>query len=69
MMVVVRFGKNCKMAVVRFGGECKAIIDEEVRDARITDRRTAIVKLVFDEERNLEDVLVNNIYVWRRGER
>ena len=57
------------MVAVRFGKDCKAIIDEEVRDVRISDGRTAIVKLVFDEDWNLKDVLVNDIYVWRRGER
>ena len=57
------------MVVVRFGRNCEAVIDEEAMDVRITDGRTAIVKLVFDEEWNLEDLLVNDIYVWRRGER
>ena len=57
------------MVAVRFGKDCKAIIDEEVRDVRVSDGRTAIVKLVFDEDWNLKDVLVNDIYVWRRRER
>jgi len=57
------------MVVVRFGKNCEAVIDEEVRDVRITDGRTAIVKLVFDEEWKLESVLVNDTYVWRREER
>jgi len=53
------------MVVVKFGEGCEAIIDEEVRDVRISDRKPAIVKLVFDEEWKLKDVLVNDIYVWR----
>ena len=55
------------MVVVRFGKTCETIIDEEVKDVRITDGRTAIVKLVFDENWRLKDVLVNDTYVWRRG--
>ena len=55
------------MAVVRFGKDCKVIVDEEVRDVRITDGRTAIVKLVFDEEWKIREVLVNDKYVWKRG--
>ena len=53
--------------VVRFGEGCEIIIDEEVRDVRISDGRIAIVKLVFNENWFLEAVLVNDIYVWRRG--
>jgi len=67
-MVVVRFGKNCKMAVVRFGEECKAVIDEEVRGVKVSDGRTAIVKLVFNEDWKLREILVNDIYVWRGKE-
>ena len=55
------------MAVVRFGKDCKVIVDEEVRDVRITDGRTAVVKLVFDEEWKIKEVLVNDKYVWKRG--
>ena len=54
------------MVVVRFGRGCEIIIDEEVRDVRISDGRTAITKLVFDEGWNLEAILVNDIYVWTR---
>jgi len=54
------------MVVVRFGRGCEAIIDEEVRDLRISDGKTAIVKLVFDEGWNLQAILVNDIYVWTR---
>jgi len=54
------------MVVVRFGRGCEIIIDEEVRDVRISDGKTAIVKLVFDEGWNLEAILVNDIYVWTR---
>jgi len=38
------------MVVVRFGRSCEAVIDEEVRDVRISDGRTAVVKLVFDDD-------------------
>ena len=55
------------MVVVKFGGGCEIVIDEEVRDVRISDGRIAIVKLVFNENWFLEAVLVNDIYVWRRG--
>ena len=55
------------MAVVRFGKDCKVIVDEEVRDVRITDGKTAVVKLVFDEEWKIREVLVNDKYVWKRG--
>ena len=55
------------MVVVRFGKDCKVIVDEEVRDVRITDGRTVIVKLVFDEEWKIKEVLVNDVYVWKRG--
>ena len=55
------------MVVVRFGRGCKIIIDEEVRDVRISDGKTAITKLVFDEGWNLQAILVNDIYVWKRG--
>ena len=51
------------MVVVGFGKSCEAVIDEEVKDVRITDRKTAVVKLVFDEEWKLESVLVNDVYV------
>jgi len=54
------------MVVVRFGRGCEIIIDEEVRDLRISDGRTAITKLVFDEGWNLQAILVNDIYVWTR---
>ena len=55
------------MVVVRFGKSYEAVIDEGVRDVRITDGRTAVVKLVFDENWRLKDVLVNDTYVWKRG--
>ena len=55
------------MAVVRFGKDCKVIVDEEVKDVRITDGRTAIVKLVFDDGWKIREVLVNDVYVWKRG--
>ena len=56
------------MAVVRFGKECKVIVDEEVKDVRITDGKTAIVKVVFDESWKIREILVNDVYVWKRGE-
>ena len=55
------------MAVVRFGEDCKVLLDEKVRDVRITDGRTAIVKVVFDEGWKIREVLVNDVYVWKRG--
>jgi len=55
-----------EMVVVKFGRNCEAVIDEDVRDLRITDGKTAIVKLVFDENWKLESVLVNDTYVWTR---
>jgi len=55
------------MVVVRFGEDCKVLLDEKVKDVRITDGRTAIVKLVFDEEWKIREVLVNDVYVWKRG--
>ena len=55
------------MAVVRFGKDCKVIVDEEVRDVRITDGRTAVVKLVFEEDWKIKEVLVNDKYVWKSG--
>ena len=55
------------MVVVRFGEDCKVLLDEKVKDVRITDGRTAIVKLVFDEEWKIKEVLVNDVYVWKRG--
>ena len=55
-----------EMVVVRFGERCEAIIDEEVKDVRISDGKTAIAKLVFDERWNLQAILVNDIYVWTR---
>ena len=55
------------MVVVRFGEDCKVLLDEKVKDVRITDGRTAIVKLVFDEEWKIREVLVNDMYVWKRG--
>ena len=54
------------MVVVRFGRGCEIIIDEEVRDVRISDGKMAITKLVFDEGWNLQAILVNDIYVWTR---
>jgi len=54
------------MVVVKFGRGCEIIIDEEVKDVRISDGKTAIVKLVFDESWKLESVLVNDTYVWMR---
>jgi len=54
------------MVVVKFGRGCEIIIDEEVRDVRISDGKTAIAKLVFDEDWNLQAILVNDIYVWKR---
>jgi len=38
------------MVVVRFGERCEVIIDEEVKDLKISDGKMAIVKLIFDEE-------------------
>ena len=55
------------MVVVRFGKDCKVVVDEEVKDVRITDGRTAIVKVVFDEGWKIREVLVNDKYVWKRG--
>jgi len=55
------------MVVVRLGRGCEIIIDEEVKDVRISDGKIAIVKLVFDENWVLESVLVNDIYVWDRS--
>jgi len=54
------------MVVVKFGGGCEIIINEEVKDARISDGRTVITKLVFDDNWNLQAILVNDIYVWTR---
>ena len=34
--------------------EVEAIIGEEVKDVRVSDGRTAIVKLIFDEDMNEE---------------
>ena len=55
------------MVVVRFGEDCKVLLDEKVKDVRITDGRTAIVKVVFDEGWKIREVLVNDVYVWKRG--
>ena len=55
------------MVVVRFGKDCKVLLDEKVRDVRVTDGRTAIVKVVFDEGWKIREVLVNDVYVWKRG--
>ena len=55
------------MVAVRFGKDCKVVLDEKARDVRITDGRTVIVKLVFDEEWKIKEVLVNDVYVWKRG--
>ena len=54
------------MVVIRFGERCEAIIDEEVKDLRISDGKTAITKLLFDENWKLESLLVNDTYVWTR---
>ena len=54
------------MVVVKFGRGCEIIIDEEVKDVRISDGKTAITKLVFDDDWNLQAILVNDIYVWTR---
>ena len=54
------------MVVVRFGEDCKVLLDEKVRDVRITDGRT-VVKVVFDEGWKIREVLVNDVYVWKRG--
>ena len=54
------------MVIVKFGRGYEIIIDEEVKDVRISDGRTAIAKLVFDEGWNLQAILVNDIYVWTR---
>jgi len=43
---------------VRFGKECEAVLDEEFRDVRISDSRTAIVKVVFDEDWKIREVPV-----------
>ena len=56
------------MVVVRFGKECKVLLDEEVRDVRIMDGRTVVVKVVFDEGWEIREVLVNDVYVWKSGE-
>jgi len=48
---------------IRFG-RCEAVIDLDVRDLRVTDQRTAVVKLVFDEDWKLRKILVSDIYVW-----
>ena len=55
------------MVVVRFGEDCKLVLDEGARDVRVTDGRTAVVKVVFDEEWKIREVLVNDVYVWKRG--
>jgi len=55
------------MVVVRFGEDCKVLLDEKARDVRVTDGRTAIVKVVFDEGWKIREVLVNDVYVWKRG--
>ena len=56
------------MVAVRFGKDCKVVLDEKVKDVRITDGRTAVVKVVFDEGWKIREVLVNDVYVWKRGE-
>ena len=55
------------MVAVRFGKDCKVVLDEKAKDVRITDGRTAIVKVVFDEGWKIREVLVNDKYVWKRG--
>ena len=55
------------MVVVRFGEDCKVLLDEKVRDVRITDGRT-VVKVVFDEGWKIREVLVNDVSLWKRGE-
>jgi len=55
------------MVVVRFGEDCKVLLDEKARDVRVTDGRTAVVKVVFDEGWKIREVLVNDVYVWKRG--
>ena len=54
------------MVVVKFEEGCEAIIDEEVKEVRISDGRTVVVKLVFDEEWGLESVLANDVHVWTK---
>jgi len=61
-------GESKKWWLLDLGEGCEAIIDEEVKDVRISDCKTAIVKLVFDEGWNLQAILVNDIYVWTRGD-
>ena len=56
------------MVVVRFGEDCKVLLDEKVRDVRITDGRTAVVKVVFDESWKIREILVNDVSLWKRGE-
>ena len=56
------------VVVVRFGKSCGVIIDEGGRDVRVTDARTAVVKVVFDEDWKVGEVLVNGKYLWRKGE-
>ena len=55
------------MVAVRFGKECEVVLDEEFRDVRISDSRTAIVKVVFDEDWKIREVPVNDIYVSKSG--
>ena len=51
------------MVLIKLWESCEAIIDEEVKDVRITDGKIAIVKPVFDENQTLEGALINDIYI------
>ena len=55
------------MVAVRFGKGCEIVLDEEFRDVRVSDGRTAIVKVVFDEDWKIREVPVNDIYVSKSG--
>jgi len=56
------------VVAVRFGKDCKVVLDEKARDVRITDGRTAIVKVVFDESWKIREILVNDVSLWKSGE-
>ena len=51
---------------MRFGKECEVVLDEEFRDVRISDSRTAIVKVVFDEDWKIREVPDLMTYMFRR---
>ena len=54
------------MVAVRFGKECEVVLGEEARDVRVTDGRTAVAKLMFDEDWKISEVLVNDVSLWKR---